>query len=171
VIVKMYEVLDKPVYKDKSYEYDYDFGDCWTHDITIVGRKPATDIFMCTDGEGHGAAEDAGGVHGWGNLKAAYKAQRPNKEQRDKMKWFEELASNRDSRGFTRWGREQVGEGPSQQALGRIGGQGFGLYMILLLRRAGEMVRQCANSISLPSVCPEVSLPIPLPKKRTICFV
>ena len=126
VMGKLYEWLDEPVYKDKAFETEYDFGDCSTHDITIVGRKPPTDFFMCTDGEGHGVAEDAGGVHRWGNLKAASKVQRPNKEQRDKTNWFEESASNRDSRGLRDGAERRWAKGQVNRRLGKLAGKALG---------------------------------------------
>ncbi len=126
-MVKLHEVLDKPKYKDKPFEYEYDFGDCWTHDITVVGRKPATDFFMCTDGEGHGVAEDVGHTPGWERLKAAYRAQRPNKAQRERMEWFEEQASNRDERGLGAGGERRWAKGQVNRRLGELAGkvQGF----------------------------------------------
>ena len=106
--VHLHQVLEKPQYKGKpfEYEYEYDFGDCWCHEITALGREPATDFFLCKDGEGHYVAEDVGGTKGWENLKAAYRASRPDKEQRDKMIWFEQVTSNADPHGL-RNGRER----------------------------------------------------------------
>ena len=60
--IRLQDVLEKSKYKDKSFAYEYDFGDCWYHEITLVGRKDSTDFFMCTDGEGHGVTEDVGSV-------------------------------------------------------------------------------------------------------------
>ena len=84
--VKLWEVLDKPQYKDMPLEYEYDFGDCWTHAIDLEGRSDVTGYFMCTAGQGHGVAEDVGCAPGWERLKAAYRAARPDKEQRSKMR-------------------------------------------------------------------------------------
>jgi hypothetical protein len=81
-------------------EYEYDFGDGWCHTITIVSRVAATSIFECTDGEGHGVAEDVGSVRGWDELKRAYRAARPDKSQREKMLWFETQASNAEGGGL-----------------------------------------------------------------------
>ena len=73
----------------------------------------ATDFFQCTDGEGHGVAEDVGSVNGWEFLKQAYRSPRPNKEQREKMKWFETFASNKDRQGLGNgrdklWARAEI---------------------------------------------------------------
>lgn len=105
--VKLLNVLEKPAYKYKPFEYEYDFGDCWEHAITLEGRKEGTDFFMCVDGEGHYVAEDAASWRGWNKLKSAYRAQRPDKEQMENMRWFERVASNRDPQGLKN-GRERV---------------------------------------------------------------
>jgi hypothetical protein len=96
--VKLGKILEQ--YKGAPIEYEYDFGDCWEHEITMVGRAAATEVFVCTGGEGHGVAEDVGSDRGWQNLKKAYRAQRPTKDQKDKMRWFETQASNADRQGL-----------------------------------------------------------------------
>lgn len=103
--MKLWEVLDKAQYKDMPLEYEYDFGDCWTHEIELEGRSDVTGYFVCTDGQGHGVAEDVGSAPGWERLKAAYRAARPDKEQRSKMRWYETQASNGDREGLGK-GRE-----------------------------------------------------------------
>jgi hypothetical protein len=99
-MIKLHTVFDDEKYKNHELEYMYDFGDHWAHVIQVVGRADTTSKFVCTDGEGHGCAEDAGGTTGWEELKSAYTAGHPNKEQREKMKWFETSASNRDTAGL-----------------------------------------------------------------------
>ena len=99
--LRLHQVLDDPSYRDAPLQYEYDFGDCWEHQVTHVSRADkATDFFQCTDGEGHGVAEDVGSTNGWENLKGAYRTPRPNKEQREKMKWFENSACNGDRQGL-----------------------------------------------------------------------
>jgi Plasmid pRiA4b ORF-3-like protein/MYND finger len=98
--LKLYEVLEHADYRGNSLEYEYDFGDCWTHAITVTGRTRRSNTFSCTDGGGHPCAEDAGGVHGWTKLVEAYKAARPTEEQREKRKWFETMCSNLDRGGL-----------------------------------------------------------------------
>lgn len=68
--------------------------------MTVESRAEATDDFVCLDGTGHPVAEDVGGNNGWKELKAAYRTQRPNKEQREKREWFEKFALNGDARGL-----------------------------------------------------------------------
>lgn len=105
--VRLFQVFDDPQYRGLPMEYEYDFGDSWSHDIKLVERKDATQFFLCTDGEGHGCAEDVGGPRGWGNLKAAYRASHPTREQQERMKWYEDFASNSDADGLG-GGRERV---------------------------------------------------------------
>jgi hypothetical protein len=96
-LVKVFENKD---YKNAKIEYEYDFTCRWRHEIIIVGRTDAEDKFVCTDGEGHGAAEDCGSQTGWEELKKAYRTPNPSKEQQKKMEWFETEASNSDRRGL-----------------------------------------------------------------------
>ena len=105
--VKLRDVLDKPEYMDKPLEYEYDFGDCWEHAISLEGRGEGTAFFRCLDGEGHYVAEDVGSWRGWNKLKMAYRAQRPSGEQREQMRWFEQMASNRDMQGLGN-GRDRI---------------------------------------------------------------
>jgi hypothetical protein len=80
--------------------YTYDFGDNWEHTLTIEGRGDFTDHFVCLSGTGHPVAEDVGGVQGWEDLKAAYRAAQPTTEQRERREWFEKRARNADPRGL-----------------------------------------------------------------------
>ena len=98
--VRLFQVLDDAKYNGKPMEYEYDFGDCWCHDITLIGRENAASTFKCVDGEGHGCAEDVGSINGWAELKTAFRASRPNKELKDKMKWYKQSASNGDQGGL-----------------------------------------------------------------------
>ena len=64
------DILEHPEYKGKiDLTYEYDHGDSWGHDITVLGRAgPALRSAMggipqkvyCIAGEGHPCAEDAG---------------------------------------------------------------------------------------------------------------
>ncbi|KAE8446410.1 hypothetical protein EG329_012015 [Mollisiaceae sp. DMI_Dod_QoI] len=105
--IKLSKVFDNKDYKGAGIEYEYDFGDCWTHEIEILGRAPATGNFVCTDGEGHGVAEDVGSPSGWLKLREAYKAARPTGDQKELMRWFEAQASNADSKGLKN-GRDRI---------------------------------------------------------------
>lgn len=96
--VRLGKILEK--YKGAPMEYEYDFGDSWEHEISVIGRAPATSAFVCSGGEGHGVAEDVGSVNGWQSLKKAYRTQRPDKDQKERMYWFERQASNSDPYGL-----------------------------------------------------------------------
>ena len=67
--VRLFQVFSTAKYQGKPMEYEYDFGDSWFHEITLIGREDATDTFQCIDGEGHGCAEDVGSIKGWADLK------------------------------------------------------------------------------------------------------
>jgi hypothetical protein len=118
--VKLYEVLEDMRYRDNELEYEYDFGDCWTHEVVVTGRTQHSEHFVCTGGEGHPCAEDTGGVHGWIELVAAYKAVRPTEEQREKRKWFEMRCSNRDQGGLAGERVKQWDKGLVNRLLARL---------------------------------------------------
>jgi Plasmid pRiA4b ORF-3-like protein len=105
--IRLAKVFENKEYKGAEIEYEYDFGDCWEHEITLMGRAEATDKFVCTDGEGHSAAEDVGSFRGWNELLEAYRAKKRTKEQKDQMNWYETMASNRDPKGLGN-GRDRV---------------------------------------------------------------
>lgn len=103
--LKLHQVLDDPSYRNAPMQYEYDFGDCWEHQITHVSRaEKATDFFQCKAGEGHGVAEDVGSAKGWEELKLAYRSSRPDQDQKEKMDWFGNLASNEDRHGLDNGG-------------------------------------------------------------------
>jgi len=110
---KLFQLFDDAKYQGRQIIYTYDFGDNWEHYLTIKGRAEPTFYFECLDGSGHYVAEDVGSVQGWKNLKAAYRAARPSSEQKERRKWFEQLASNHDPKGLTgdrvnAWDREKI---------------------------------------------------------------
>ncbi|CAJ2512892.1 Uu.00g010110.m01.CDS01 [Anthostomella pinea] len=78
----------------------------WDHVIELIGREPPTASFSCKERGGHGVAEDVGSSSGLNKLLAAYRSNRPNSEQKDKIKWFESMCSNADKDGLK--GRESM---------------------------------------------------------------
>lgn len=98
--IKLGKVLENKKYEGAGLEYEYDFGDCWEHEIEVVGRAEATMGFEYLEGKGHGVAEDVGSVSRWLKLREAYRTARPDKEQKEKRAWFERQASNADRRGL-----------------------------------------------------------------------
>ena len=100
VQMRLWQVFDDPTFAGLPMEYEYDFGDCWEHQITIIGRDDPKEYFNCVDGTGHSCAEDVGSKSGWKTLTAAYRAANPNGEQREKMAWYETQCSNGDRDGL-----------------------------------------------------------------------
>ena len=98
--VLLSDVFEIQRYSGKKFEYCYDFGDSWDHQIKLVGRRAPARAFRCVDGQGHAAAEGVGSTGGWETLVKAYRAQRPSKEQKDKMSWYEQRCSNGDDLGL-----------------------------------------------------------------------
>lgn len=110
---RLYEVLEKPEYKGKKMTYLYDYGDCWEHDIEVLGTAPVAGKIRCIDGEGHYVAEDAGCFKGWNKVLEAYRTASPDKEQKQNRLWFEKQASNRDPAGLSgdkakRWDKDAI---------------------------------------------------------------
>ncbi|MBR9975547.1 MAG: DUF1186 domain-containing protein [Bacteroidetes bacterium] len=69
--------------------YEYDFGDCWWHDVIFEGSaKAETGISYprCTGGAEPCPPEDCGGIGGFGQLLAAYANPR-GREARDLLEW------------------------------------------------------------------------------------
>lgn len=66
--VVLSELLDakKP---GTALEYEYDFGDGWTHDVELLGAADlAAGELVCADGANRGPVEDSGGPHGYQRL-------------------------------------------------------------------------------------------------------
>lgn len=102
--VTLADVYEKPEWKDKvEIEYEYDHGDGWCHQLSLLGRAtlgtnaqfgaPKDVKILCLGGQGHPAAEDAGGIGGWENTKDAFK--RPRKaESRLRIQWYKYMCLN-----------------------------------------------------------------------------
>jgi len=67
--------LKSLLYKGKSFEYLYDFGDNWIHKIKVVKVFPADKLGspICVGGERNSPPEDIGGVPGYEDLLMALK--------------------------------------------------------------------------------------------------
>ena len=96
--VTLAEVYEKPEWKDKVLiDYEYDHGDSWGHQLSLLGRAtPGMNAqfgassamkIICLNGQGHAAAEDAGGMWGWEDLKDAFKHPR-KAENRERIDWY-----------------------------------------------------------------------------------
>ena len=102
--ITLANVYEKPQWKDRAaIEYEYDFGDGWCHKFSLLGRATAgknaqfgapDDVkILCLDGQGHPAAEDAGGPCGWERLKKAFKDPR-EAENRGQIDWYKKFCLN-----------------------------------------------------------------------------
>ena len=58
--------------RKRKFQYIYDFGDSWTHDIRIVGRRyhveKEKEALRLLEGENAAPPEDCGGIDGYYNL-------------------------------------------------------------------------------------------------------
>ncbi|KAI4212705.1 MAG: hypothetical protein LQ351_004596 [Letrouitia transgressa] len=112
-LFKLSDVLEKEEWKGKvSITYEYDMGDGWQHDITVLGRAdPSLHAMLgvpedeevkvlCLAGEGHPCAEDCGGEPGWEDLKGAFKKRNGDKSRRE---WYKTMCSNGDRKGLDPW--------------------------------------------------------------------
>ncbi len=53
------------------FQYEYDFGDSWMHEIAVEGliqAEPGVEYPLCLEGARAGPPEDCGGVWGYANL-------------------------------------------------------------------------------------------------------
>lgn len=64
--VVLSELLDASKPGSAAFEYEYDLGDAWTHDVQLLGpTRLAAGEMTCLDGAGRGPVEDSGGPHGY----------------------------------------------------------------------------------------------------------
>lgn len=93
-------------------EYEYDHGDGWTHQITLLGRADPglhravggsdAPAVLCLGGEGHPCAEDCGSAPGWEHLKEIFT--KPRKKDPDDLKdWYKTVCANGDPEGLNPW--------------------------------------------------------------------
>ncbi|KAI4126853.1 MAG: hypothetical protein LQ338_003526 [Usnochroma carphineum] len=91
--------------------YEYDHGDSWEHQITLLGRAEKglhsaltglpvekAQKVLCISGEGHPCAEDCGSAPGWEDLKKEFKKQRGG--DKDLREWYKHQCANGDSKGL-----------------------------------------------------------------------
>lgn len=113
--VGMDDITLQEVYEDPSFEgkprvvYNYDFGDGWEHDLTLIGREtpgsrallsiPEGVKVFCMSGEGHSVAEDCGGPPGWEELKDNFK-RTTRRGQDDRRDWYKKYCANGDPKGL-----------------------------------------------------------------------
>lgn len=108
---------------EKSFRYDYDFGDDWRHVITVeamLDRDPSFNYPICIGGANACPPEDCGSIPGFENLKAAL-SDKDHAEHDDLLMWvggyfdftaFDPNRINRDMLWMT-----DFGSGPNDQGL------------------------------------------------------
>ena len=63
--VALFELLDAQKTGPSDFEYEYDFGDAWTHTVELMGPAELPEkTLRCTDGAIRGPVEDSGGSSG-----------------------------------------------------------------------------------------------------------
>ncbi|MFC8041275.1 plasmid pRiA4b ORF-3 family protein [Paenarthrobacter sp. NPDC057355] len=87
--VRLLELFDPAAVGLSDLEYEYDFGDSWTHEIEVVGQavlqKPA---ITCVAGAMRGPVEDSGGVQGYANVVRVVGTP-GHPEHREAVEWLE----------------------------------------------------------------------------------
>ena len=89
--VGLAELLDPARKGTPNFEYEYDFGDAWTHTVRLMGpaRIPAGTL-SCVAGANRGPVEDSGGPGGYRHL-AEVLADERHREYHDAATWFREV--------------------------------------------------------------------------------
>jgi hypothetical protein len=100
-----------------SFEYEYDFGDGWMHEVLFEGRlkaDPAETYPICLEGERACPPEDVGGVWGYADFVEAI-SDPENEQHRELLQWaggkfdpeaFKPLAATRRmKKGLPDWRR------------------------------------------------------------------
>jgi hypothetical protein len=75
--------------KPLRFEYEYDFGDSWQHEVLFEGRSPPEERELyprCLEGEGACPPEDVGGVWGYADFLEAI-ADPDHEEHDDLLRW------------------------------------------------------------------------------------
>ncbi|MFF1830552.1 plasmid pRiA4b ORF-3 family protein [Paenarthrobacter sp. NPDC058040] len=87
--VAVLELFDPASPGTSPFEYEYDFGDSWTHEIEVVGPAEVDDnVILCTGGAMRGPVEDSGGVHGYANVVRVV-GDTKHPEHREAVEWLE----------------------------------------------------------------------------------
>lgn len=98
----------------RRFDYLYDFGDGWTHDVEVLGS--GEDAPGCVDGEGTCPPEDCGGPHGYAELLASLADPR-HPEHQAMRDWVGDRLHAFDRQATGRRVRNAVGEVPESVRL------------------------------------------------------
>ncbi|HSN38292.1 MAG TPA: plasmid pRiA4b ORF-3 family protein [Arthrobacter sp.] len=97
--VVLFELLDAQQTGPSTLEYEYDFGDAWTHVIEVMGpaELPAGAVH-CVGGANRGPVEDAGGTSGYALLIEAL-ADPSHEDHQELSNWYK-FATGQDAGTF-----------------------------------------------------------------------
>ncbi|MDI3213290.1 plasmid pRiA4b ORF-3 family protein [Arthrobacter sp. AL12] len=97
--VVLFELLDAQKTGPSTLEYEYDFGDAWTHVIEVMGpaELPAGAV-RCVGGASRGPVEDAGGTSGYARLIEALA--NPSHEDHQELSDWYKFATGQDAGTF-----------------------------------------------------------------------
>ena len=97
--VVLFELLDAQQAGPSPLEYEYDFGDAWTHVFEVMGpaELPAGAV-RCTGGANRGPVEDSGGTYGYARLIEALA--NPVDEQHQELSDWYKFATGQDAGTF-----------------------------------------------------------------------
>jgi hypothetical protein len=97
--VVLCELLDAQQSGPATLEYEYDFGDAWTHRFEVVGQAELPEgAVRCIDGANRGPVEDVGGPHGYARLIEAL-ADPADEEHKELSDWYK-FATGQDANTF-----------------------------------------------------------------------
>jgi Plasmid pRiA4b ORF-3-like protein len=97
-----------------EFEYLYDFGDGWTHDVQVLGRGGSAPV--CVDGHGACPPEDCGGPGGYAELLEVL-ADPAHPEHERMRSWVGNRLRPFDRAATDQWVRRVVGEVPESVRL------------------------------------------------------
>jgi hypothetical protein len=98
--VVLLDLLDAQRTGPAEFEYEYDFGDSWTHTVELKGpaELPAGTL-RCTDGANRGPVEDSGGPNGYRRIIEVL-ADSGHPEYKDTADWYK-VVTGEDPATFT----------------------------------------------------------------------
>ncbi|MFC7847194.1 plasmid pRiA4b ORF-3 family protein [Arthrobacter sp. NPDC057388] len=92
--VVLSDLLDAKRPGRSRIEYEYDFGDCWTHEVELLGAVDlAAGELTCVDGASRGPVEDSGGAAGYTRL-VQILADRNHPEYQEARSWVFQLTGD-----------------------------------------------------------------------------
>jgi hypothetical protein len=93
--VALSELLDAAGTGPALFEYEYDFGDSWTHTVELVGQAQVPEgTIACVEGASRGPVEDSGGPGGFRRL-AGILSDEEHPEFYEAAEWFANVTGER----------------------------------------------------------------------------